>query len=144
MDKLEESLSGSATMFERAVNKASGAEKTRAVSFKTNVSRKSGKSAKGVRSDSLAGSVEEDEISYSLSQSAASKLEEQSWNLTATEKDFNGKFGRQKINHSNGVVNEEPIEEEINEGLEDMAPAVEEQKVAISRTKLGEDTFEDS
>ena len=101
MDKLEESLSGSATMFERAVNKASGADRTRAVSFKTNVSKKSGKSAKGVRSDSLVGSVEEDDISYSLSQSAASKLEEQSWNLTATERDFNGKFGRQKSSHTN-------------------------------------------
>ena len=67
------------------------------MSFKTNVSRKSVKSTKThLRSDSLAGSVEEDEISYSLSQSAASKLEEQSWNLTATERDynFNGKFGR--------------------------------------------------
>ena len=103
MDKLEESLSGSATMFERAVNKASGADRTRAVSFKTNVSKKSGKSAKGVRSDSLVGSVEEDEISYSLSQSAASKLEEQSWNLTATERDFNGKFGAVKVGKSESM-----------------------------------------
>ena len=45
---------------------------------------------------------------------------------TATERDFNfnGKFGRQKSSH--GVVNEEPIEEEINEGMEDVAPVVEE------------------
>ena len=98
VDRLEQSLDGSATqMFERAIAKQPSNDRNRAVSFKTNVSRKSGRSVKThIKSDSLVGSAEDDEISYSLSQSAASRLEEQSWNLTATERDINinGKFGR--------------------------------------------------
>ena len=110
----------------------------RETSFKTNISKKSGKSYRsGIRSESVP-EEDDEEISYSLTQSANSKFDA---DVTDHMRDFSGKFGRKKSSKEN-VVNEEPIEEEIQEAIEIPSPDQEEKKAHTRKVEASFDPME--
>ena len=76
-----------------------------------------------MRSDSVPEEEGDEEISYSLTQSAHSKFDAE---ITDHMRDMSGKFARKKSTQSN-VVNEEAIEEDI----EIPSPEPEEKKTRV-------------
>ena len=78
----------------------------------------------------------DEEISYSLTQSAHSKFDAE---ITDHMRDYSGKFANKKKSSHSNVVNEEAIEEEIQEAIEIPSPEPEEKK---TRVKPIENSFD--
>ena len=111
----------------------------RETSFKTNISKKSGKSYRSnLRSESVPEDDGDEEISYSLTQSAHSKFDAE---ITDHMRNYSGKFASKKSTNSN-VVNEEAIEEDIHEAIEIPSPEPEEKKTRVKPIEASFDPME--